>query len=441
MRVGPGIIISIAFVHLLAGCMGGFAVKPLECKSSYPLEDYVYTKESFGPTKYFPDISPASNPRNKEDFRREFGEPDEIAAIDASREMWVYNRSAFCGIVPMWVIPVPLGLPVCDEFDHITFDNDLAVSIHFRRMDDAGAFIFMLPAGGGGEGFHGCPAEYPPQPDAAGSVLAAPKVVVIPHTEACQQVIFRDDEILWSDGKTIHRIDSDSLVTLGTNPIADLNDSPIDRVAGFGSYWSVRKEKTKSYLSRFDQQSGELFAFIPLAPEAIRVAAGFESVWVLHEQLLSRVDPQTDQLVATIPLTARLSGLGKLVIGEDAVWIASLGPALLRIDPVTNQVAETFEVVLDAELPANYYGIVDLAAGPGRLWLLVFKNSDKFWSQGTSQIGLLEFDSTQNATLRTKVLLSGNNWDIVRSTLTVAPGAVWACLPLGLYVIPAGETH
>ncbi len=186
MRSALCLLASIAFMHLLAGCVGGVAVKRLECQSPYPLEDYVYTKDSFGPTKYFPDISPASNPRNKEDFRREFGEPDEIAAIDASREMWVYNRSAFCGIVPMWVIPVPLGLPVCDEFDHITFDNDLAVSIHFRRMDAAGAVI-MLPVGGTGTGFHGCPAEYPPQPDAAGSVLAAPKVVVIPHTEACNK--------------------------------------------------------------------------------------------------------------------------------------------------------------------------------------------------------------------------------------------------------------
>ena len=436
MRSAMGVVAAIAFMHCLSGCIGGAAVKPLECQSSYPLEDYVYTKESFGPTKYFPDISPASNPRDKEDFRREFGEPDEIATIDATREMWVYNRSAFCGIVPMWVIPVPLGLPVCDEFDHITFDNDLAVAIHFRRMDAAGAFI-LLPAGGGGGAFHGCPAEHPPQPDAAGSVLAAPKVVVIPHTEACQQVVFRDGEILWSDGKTIHRIDSESLVTLGTNPIADLNDSPIDRVAGFGSYWSVRKEKTKSYLSRFDLQSGQLFAFIPLAPGAIRVAVGFGSVWVLHEKLISRVDPQTDQLVATIPLTTPSFGLGKIVIGEDAVWVARAVPALLRIDPVTNQLTGTYEVVLDAELPANYYGIVDLAASPGRLWLLVFKSSDRFWSQGTLQIGLLEFDTTVKTTQSTRVLATGNNWSIVQSSLAVTPDAVWACLPLGLHVIPA----
>ena len=80
MRSALCLLASIAFMHLLAGCVGGVAVKPLECQSPYPLEDYVYTKDSFGPTKYFPDISPASNPRNKEDFRREFGEPDEIAA-------------------------------------------------------------------------------------------------------------------------------------------------------------------------------------------------------------------------------------------------------------------------------------------------------------------------------------------------------------------------
>ncbi len=104
---------------------------------------------------------------------------------------------------------------------------------------------------------------------------------------------------------------------------------------------------------------------------------------------------------------------------------------------MTNQVTGTYEVALDAELPANYYGIVDLAASPGRLWLLVFKSSDRFWSQGTLQIGLLEFDTTVKTTQSTRVLATGNNWSIVQSSLAVTPDAVWACLPLGLHVIPA----
>ena len=429
----------IAFVPLLAGCVGGAAFKPLECKSSYPLDDYIYTSGSFGPPENFYEQSPASNPRNKEDFRREFGEPDEIATIDATSEMWVYNRSAFCGIVPMWIIPVPLGLPVCDEFDHITFENDLAVSIHFRRVDTAGVIV-LLPVGGTGGGFHGCPAERSSQ-DGSGPQDSGSEVIVIPHTESCEQVVFRNGEILWSDDKTITRIDPDSRATLGTSPIADLNDSPIDRVAGFGSYWSVRQEKKNSYLSRFDQQSGELFAFIPLAPEASSVAVGFGSVWVLHEHSLSRVDPQTNQVLATIPLGYLPYGRGKMLISEDAVWVSPLAPQVLRIDPVTNQVTGTFEVPMDAELPANYYGILDLAAGQDRLWLLVFKSSNEFWSQGKRRIGLLEFDTTLNATVSTRELASGSSGGFLDSSLALAPDAVWACLPLGLYVIPTTETH
>ncbi|MCJ7557463.1 MAG: hypothetical protein MUP90_11220 [Gammaproteobacteria bacterium] len=437
MRVGPGIIISIAFVHLLAGCIGGGVVKPLECQSSYPLDDYVYTRESFGPTKYFHETSPASNPRSKEDFRREFGEPNEIVTIDTTREMWVYNRSAFCGIVPIYIIPIPLGLPVCDEFDHITFENELAVSIHFRRMETAGAFIFL--AYGGGEGFHGCPSETPPQQDEAGPLNLMSEVTVIPHTEACQHVAFMDDEILWSDGGTITRIDPVSRDILGTNPIADLNKSPIDQLVGFGSYWSVRKEKANSYLSRFDQQSGELFAFIPLAPEALGVAVGFGSVWVLHEGLLSRVDPQTNQLLATIPLANAYSGRS-MVIGAEAVWVTQALPELLRVDPMTNQVTGTFEVALDVELPANYYWIADMAAGQDTLWLLVFRSSNEFWSPHDLDIGLLEFDTTLNATRSTTWLASGWNHDVIGSSLALAPDAVWACLPLGLYVIPTVES-
>lgn len=439
MRFAQRVIGSIALVHLLTGCVGGAAFKPLECKSSYPLDDYVYTRESFGPIEYFHDTSPASNPRTKEDFRREFGEPDEIATIDATSEMWVYNRSAFCGIVPMWVIPVPLGLPVCDEFDHITFENDLAVSIHFRRVDTAGVIV-LLPVGGTGGGFHGCPAERSSE-DGSGPLDSGSEVIVIPHTESCEQVVFRDGEILWSDSKNITRIDPDLRATLGATPKADLNDSSIDRVTGFGSYWSVRQEKKNSYLSRFDEQSGELFAFIPLAPGAVQVAVGFGSVWVLHAQMLSRVDPQTNEVLATIALTNLPSGRGKLVIGEKAVWVTRALSRLLRVDPAANQVTGTYEVTLDAEFAANYYDIVDLAAGQDRLWLLVYKGSNKFWSQGKLLIGLLEFDTTENAIRSTKSLYSGDSWEISRSSLTLAPNAVWACLPLGLYVIPTGDRH
>jgi YVTN family beta-propeller protein len=57
-----------------------------------------------------------------------------------------------------------------------------------------------------------------------------------------------------------------------------------------------------------------------------------------------RIDPATGEATATIPLGVDLQSEGSIAAGEGAVWAISLQPdqVLLRIDPVTGEVAERY---------------------------------------------------------------------------------------------------
>ena len=56
---------------------------------------------------------------------------------------------------------------------------------------------------------------------------------------------------------------------------------------------------------------------------------------------LSRVDPETNRVVAEIPIRAdaRDGGADNVAVGEGAVWVLSVDGKLLKVDPETNEVA------------------------------------------------------------------------------------------------------
>jgi virginiamycin B lyase len=106
---------------------------------------------------------------------------------------------------------------------------------------------------------------------------------------------------------------------------------------------------------------------IPVAPGLTDVVTGFGGVWVTGAEGVARVDPATNE-VAEI----RVPGTGdyaRISIGEGSVWVTApdLRPDgsrgnLVRIDPVTNEVAATI----------NIGGpIQGLAVGGGSVWVTV----------------------------------------------------------------------
>lgn len=78
---------------------------------------------------------------NKDDFIKAWGNPDKIITKQENTETWMYQRNLWCGITPVFFLPVPLLLPICDGYDQIEFNGDLAQRLNTRRIVTAGVFI------------------------------------------------------------------------------------------------------------------------------------------------------------------------------------------------------------------------------------------------------------------------------------------------------------
>jgi hypothetical protein len=156
-------------------------------------------------------------------------------------------------------------------------------------------------------------------------------------------------------------------------------------------------------------------------PGANAVAVGEGSVWVAATALdggcdgtIHRVDPATEETVATIPVDGIGSwevGGGGIDIGPGAVWVAgdTCGPSgdnviLQRIDPSTN------EVTVVAELGTGFVGDVDATADA--VWVTAFRTE--------SNAELLRVDPTSGEIEATIPMSS----PYVRGVLA-AGGAVW----------------
>jgi hypothetical protein len=83
---------------------------------------------------------------SKEEFIKDWGQPDEIIFASENTETWLYNKKLWCGVMPVLILPIPLILPVCDGFDRIEFKDNEAVSLHTRSIVwGGGILILVLP--------------------------------------------------------------------------------------------------------------------------------------------------------------------------------------------------------------------------------------------------------------------------------------------------------
>jgi hypothetical protein len=91
--------------------------------------------------------SSSSERQTKDRFLASWGVPKEKVPT-AKGESWIYSESGrWCGIWILAILPLPVLLPVCETFDHVVFESDLAIASESRRMDGfaIGAGIFPLP--------------------------------------------------------------------------------------------------------------------------------------------------------------------------------------------------------------------------------------------------------------------------------------------------------
>jgi hypothetical protein len=91
------------------------------------------------------------------------------------------------------------------------------------------------------------------------------------------------------------------------------------------------------------------------------VGAGAGGVWVAGQGALLRIDPGTNQVVATIP-TPLTGQYASIAFGEGAVWVTSgqANGVVYRVDPAANRVTAAISV------PGGAFGIVVAA---GTVWV------------------------------------------------------------------------
>lgn len=118
-------------------------------------------------------------------------------------------------------------------------------------------------------------------------------------------------------------------------------------------------------ISRYDLATGDLLGEIETNEICLAMDEGFGSLWAgdCVDNTLLRIDVATGELVATIDLPfASIPDESSVAVGDDGVWILSTGtqPDLVRIDPATNEVTETFPAPSEATA---------VRAGDGSLWI------------------------------------------------------------------------
>jgi YVTN family beta-propeller protein len=138
---------------------------------------------------------------------------------------------------------------------------------------------------------------------------------------------------------------------------------------------------------------------IALAAAPTRLAAAADAVWVLTpaDNNLVRIDPATNQVVATIGVGRAPSGLA---VGAGAVWVSRRSDgAVVRIDPATNRVVATIPVG-----PAP--GAMTVAGGV--VWVALGENAG---------LGRIDPASNQSTVVRVPGCCAGE--------LAAGEGAMW----------------
>jgi streptogramin lyase len=121
--------------------------------------------------------------------------------------------------------------------------------------------------------------------------------------------------------------------------------SPDWPTAAFGSVWVLAPDlplvdPTKTpYLARIDPATNEVMATIPV-PD--RLCQGFvaseDSIWVCAADALVRIDPATNAITSSVPITGA-QAFYRPAFGGGTVWAlgstAFIGDTVIRLDPAT----------------------------------------------------------------------------------------------------------
>jgi DNA-binding beta-propeller fold protein YncE len=152
---------------------------------------------------------------------------------------------------------------------------------------------------------------------------------------------------LWACGaRALDRIEPDALRVTNSYPIGCL----FGMSAGFGSLWIV----AGTSVVRMDPGTGVEQARIPVTGGTWGITAAAGAVWVADGHfkpgVLSRIDPNTNTVIAEIAMPVRTRNL---VGTDDALWVTGEAKpgqpvSLLRVDPASNTITAPIDAPGDA---------------------------------------------------------------------------------------------
>jgi streptogramin lyase len=116
---------------------------------------------------------------------------------------------------------------------------------------------------------------------------------------------------------------------------------------------------------QIDPATNRVVASFPSCAADNDVAYGAGAFWIgCGEGRLLRVDPVAHRVTAALELGAAIGSAGEVAADGRTVWVAGLGDTLLRVDPQTNTIVGSLPVTG----PGGDY-LTGLAVGPGAVWL------------------------------------------------------------------------
>jgi hypothetical protein len=188
-----------------------------------------------------------------------------------------------------------------------------------------------------------------------------------------------------------------------------VGDFPSAIAAGGGSVWVAVQSRAggENVVARIDPATNEVTERIPVDgfPEWVAMRDG--SVWIGVPGAVQRVDPETGRLIAEI----RGAG-GELTFTPGAVWAIASATSIARIDPSTNQIVATVSL----DLPGGGYIIRGPVGTADAVWVIAALDRD---AAGVASGQLLRIDAATNA------VVARIDREVASSALAVGDGAAW----------------
>jgi YVTN family beta-propeller protein len=171
---------------------------------------------------------------------------------------------------------------------------------------------------------------------------------------------FGEGGVWVSQQETVARFDPATGKLKARVPIT-VHSNYVPILAAEGSVWVADPAEEVSIVMRIDPATNKVVGqAIKVGQEPLFLVAGGGSIWVgSHDsKTVSRIDPKSNQVVATINTGFEVHGLA---YAEGSLWVANYhGHTVVRVDPTSSQVSGK---------PATVgYSFEAISAGEGMVW-------------------------------------------------------------------------